>query len=75
MTTRCKFRCTSTSPAEGEGPFHATFEPVYSGSAENEQFFAATPGGSLSLSVVRSQHFVAGQEYYLDITPAAPAGG
>ncbi len=71
MVTRCKFRCTSATPKDGAGPHTASFTAVTSGSPENEQFFSATPGGSLSLSVVRQQHFEVGKEYYLDITPAS----
>lgn len=72
-TVRCKFRCTQ-APAErvadrGE-TFTATFEPVYSGSQENAEFFKYTPGVSLRLDVMAKQHFEAGKEYYLDITLA-----
>jgi hypothetical protein len=74
MTVRCKFRCRS-APAAGEGPFTAAFEPVTSGSPENDQFFQYTPTGLLTLSVTRQQHFEVGKEDYLDITPAEPAGG
>ena len=75
MTTRCKFRCKSASPADGDGPYTATLEAVTSGSVENDQFFQATPSGLLTLSVTREQHFEEGKEYFLDITPAEPAGG
>lgn len=70
MKTRCKFRCTAASPKTAAGPYSASFEPVYGGSLENERFFAATPGGAISLSVMGTQHFEAGREYYVDFTPA-----
>jgi hypothetical protein len=47
--------------------------PVYSGSEENKQFFAATPGGNLSLNVLNQSaldQFEQGKEYYLDFTKA-----
>lgn len=72
MTVRCKFTCTKAE-AFGDG-FESEFSAVTSGAVENDAFFKATPGGSLHLSVTTKQHFVVGQEYYLDITPATPAG-
>ncbi len=68
MMVRCKFKCVTASP--DPSPYTASFEPVYGGSEENDQFFAATPGGSISLSVIRGQHFEPGKEYYVDFTPA-----
>lgn len=49
------------------------FNPVYSGSKENEQFFRATPGGQIMLNVVNedaAKQFEPGKEYYVDFTPA-----
>lgn len=71
-TVRCKFKCSRVATAtDGAGTQHeAEFHAVYNGSPENQQFFKYTPGGSLKVSVTREQHFEAGKEYYLDITPA-----
>jgi len=51
-----------------------SLSPVYSGSEENKQFFAATPGGSIMLHVVNEKGmavFEEGKEYYVDFTPAS----
>lgn len=71
-TVRCKMICDSvTSTRANERPVHqATFTPVSGGSPENDQFFRWTPGGKLELSVLNSQHFEPGREYYVDLTPA-----
>lgn len=47
--------------------------PVYSGSDENKAFFAATPGGQISLNTVNDaalSQFENGKEFYIDFTPA-----
>ena len=47
--------------------------PVYTGSEENKQFFAATPGGQITLNVVNEAamgQFEQGKEYYIDFSPA-----
>ena len=49
------------------------FVPVYSGSEENDAFFAATPSGSVVLGLVRPdvwQQFELEHAYYLDFTAA-----
>jgi len=66
-TVRAKFFCGAV--ADGQVQLTA----VYSGSAENREFFEATPAGSIQLSVVSPStrgHFVPGKEYYVDFTPA-----
>ena len=43
-------------------------------SDENRAFYAATPGGSIVLSVLNATaaaQFTVGQEFYVDFTPAA----
>lgn len=47
--------------------------PVSGGSEENQRFYAATPGGSIDLSVVSEQvgnNFGIGEEFYVDFTKA-----
>lgn len=47
--------------------------PVYSGSEENREFFAATPGGQISLYTVNEEalaQFQNGVEFYVDFTEA-----
>lgn len=71
--TRCKFHCSSATPADQPGPYVATLTAVVDGSEENKAFFAATPSGSLSLSVMAHQPFVSGKCYYIDINEAPEA--
>ena len=68
MKTRCKFKCTETISLDGGAEHEAEFEPVFDGSPENDEFFAETPGGLLSLHIMKEQHFEMGREYYLDLT-------
>ncbi len=47
--------------------------PVYTGSEENKQFFAATPGGVITLYCLNEMalsKFETGKEYYVDFNPA-----
>lgn len=47
---------------------------VYSGSKENDEFFEATPNGTIELEIVNSsalEKFKEGEEYYVDFTPAS----
>ena len=69
MTVRCKFVCQFKDNS------HVAFAPVYSGSDENKQFFAATPGGEIRFYCVNPaamEQFVIGKEYYVDIQRASP---
>jgi hypothetical protein len=66
---RAKMKCCQTGQNE-DGTFTANFYPVTGGSKENEEFFKWTPGGQLQLSVLKSQYFEAGKEYYIDIEAA-----
>lgn len=81
MTVRCKFYCSSvTKSYDSYGKrftYEYKFSAVTSGSEENKQFWQYTPAGNLSVTGVRDDLFVAGQEYYVDLTPAVvpePAG-
>jgi hypothetical protein len=75
MATRCKFVCNfkSQQPQGDSAVSYLQFSPVYSGSEENKQFFAATPGGSLQFYTVNANAaagFEQGKEYYIDIFAA-----
>lgn len=73
MSVRCKFKCIETGQSSmGEEVLHnAKFRAVFGDkSPENREFFKYTPSGELTLGVVKEQHFEAGKEYYLEITPA-----
>lgn len=65
---RCKLACTF----KDNNVVH--FGAVYTGSQENKEFFAATPGANFSLYCVVPEilaRFQPGQEYYVDFVPAA----
>jgi len=74
MPVRCKFYCSSVTKAyDGYNKrfnYEYRFSAVTSGSEENKQFWQWTPPGSLSVTGVRDDLFVPGQEYFLDIAPA-----
>lgn len=81
---RAKFRVTDMQNAnwgeQWEGAKTITLHPVGGGqggeSEENQAFYAATPGGSITLSVVNAAaatQFRLGGEYYVDFTPAEGA--
>jgi hypothetical protein len=78
MPIRAKFKVVSItrqSNWNGSGEMQTIkLSPVTSGSEENRAFYAATPGGEISLSVVPPEvgnQFDIGKEYYVDFTPAA----
>lgn len=63
--TRAKFRCNLVDKNT------VYLSPVYTGSEENKQFFAATPGGQIILHVVNESALAAfsqEKEYYVDFT-------
>lgn len=69
---RAKFKVDGVSEVPDSG-HQITMSAVTSGSEENEAFFRATPAGSLTFQCVHPEaaaQFEAGQEYYLDISPA-----
>lgn len=76
--TICKFQITSKEKSETHVynknhpvPVVAvTMMPVYTGSKENEEFFASTPGGNIMLSVVNRdalEGFEVGDEVFVTI--------
>lgn len=74
---RAKFKVTEiTDPEWGEqypGVKQITLSPVIEGSEENRRFYAATPGGSISLGVVNAAAaaaFAVGKAYYVDFSEA-----
>ena len=76
MTVRCKFTCTSKREYKHwdrakPNLYEYEFSAVTSGSDENKQFFEATPSGSLKVATVRDGSFEVGQDYCLDLMPAA----
>ena len=74
---RCKFKVEKIVRTEGwnTGPdevHEVTMKPVISGSKENKEFFAATPGGELVFSTVNANATAGlnpGDEFYLDLVP------
>ena len=71
MAVRAKVVC-NYKKEEGHGT-QVAFGPVYEGSEENKQFFAASPGLNLQLYCVNpeaSAQFEMGSEYYLDFVKA-----
>lgn len=74
MTTRCKFRCESkteykTRLVDGERSlFDYKFTAVYGDSPENQKFWEWTPAGALNVTAAKSNVFVHGREYYIDIS-------
>ncbi len=69
MSVRAKFVCNwKQVDSTGNGQ-QITMSPVYSGSEENKQFFASTPGGSIQLFTTNpsaAEYFEQGKEYYID---------
>lgn len=68
---RCKFRCTQK--VEKENGFQVAFEPVTTGSNENEAFFKWTPWGKMEFGTINedaAKQFLVGKEYYIDISLA-----
>lgn len=74
MSVRAKMKCEGIEPSGSEGGGGTVrLSPVMSGSAENEQFYKYTPGGSLVLSTINPaafEQFAVGREFYVDISPA-----
>ena len=74
MSVRAKFVCNwKITDDKGNGQ-QIILSPVYSGSEENERFFAATPGGNIQLFTTNpkaAEEFIQGKEYYVDFTSAS----
>ena len=77
MAVRAKFKVISITRQAGWSGVKELqsikMQPVSSGSEENKAFYAATPSGSIDLSVVPEavgRQFDIGQEFYVDFTPA-----
>lgn len=69
----CRAKYKLTARNETAAGYGLVFEPVTSGSPENERFFKWTPWGKLEMGTVNvgaAKQFEVGREYYLDITPA-----
>lgn len=74
---RAKFICNgvtkkvvdsrTTPPTLG---YEADFSAVYAGSEENDQYFRATPYGSLKMATLKADFFEPGKTYYLDFVAA-----
>ena len=72
---RCKFTYVSVAKRQhwnrGIGKtaflYEAEFSAVTHGSAENEEFFEATPNGSLKVWTDKENVFEPGKDYYIDI--------
>lgn len=70
---RAKFNCVGiTKRAYGKDEFthEAEFSAVYPGTEENEQYFKATPSGSLKIATLKADFFEPGKSYYLDFIEA-----
>ena len=79
---RAKFKVDSIERQRGyDGKETQTIKltPVYKNNdpnSENSKFYAATPGGSIHLTVVRPEvgnSFPLGGEFYVDFTAVVPA--
>jgi hypothetical protein len=76
MSVRAKFLCTkASSPSPGQTDIE--LKPVYSDDPEHENkaFWEATPSGKIEMSILNApaaEAFAAGQEYYVDFSPASP---
>lgn len=72
MASRCKVKCTEVVKqlwGDKQIVYSSKLVPVYGDSPENKAFYAATPGGQLSLATTSNEHFEVGKDYYVDFTP------
>lgn len=69
----CRAKFTLTKREEDQSGFTLYFQPVTSGSVENDAFFKWTPWGELKMGTVNAgaaMGFEVGKAYYLDFSPA-----
>lgn len=69
---RAKFKLTARN--ENQNGFSLAFEPVTTGSKENDEFFKWTPWGKIEIGTINPDAAMAykvGGEYYVDFTPAS----
>jgi hypothetical protein len=81
-TTRCKFTCQSVTKTkhwseQGRFLYTAKFSAASDGTPENKAFFEYTPAGELLIGELligtyKEDVFAVGQDYYLDLSIAAP---
>lgn len=70
----CTAKFKLISRVENQAGFTLTFEPVTSGSEENDRFFKYTPWGKLEIGTINAaaaNAFIVGGEYILPFIPAA----
>lgn len=68
---RCKFKVTALTHFENGNEIKLSV--VYGDSPENKAFYASTPGGTITVSVVKPEvaaQLPLGKEFYVDFTPA-----
>ena len=68
---RCKFKVSSITHYETGRSIKLNV--VYADSPENKAFFASTPSGEISISVVKAEVealLELGKEFYVDFSPA-----
>jgi len=69
---RCKFRVSSVEHHEG-GNRSIKLMTVYGDSPENKAFFASTPSGAITVSLVKPEvaaQFEPGAEFFVDFIEA-----
>jgi hypothetical protein len=70
MGVRAKFYCYSVTQSVNGG--QVTLQAVCRGE-DNKKWAAATPSGKIEMTIlneVATEQFVAGEEYFIDFTPA-----
>jgi hypothetical protein len=71
MSVRAKFRCVEIF--HDENASRVRLVPVTTGSDENTSFYKWTPGGEITLQVIKrstAEVFEPGQEYFVDFIAA-----
>ena len=68
---RCKMRCTQVSFKKDGAEL--LFNPVTTGSKENNTFFKYTPSGEFKIRTINTElaaTFIPGEDYYVDFSHA-----